>query len=125
MRDGTPLFIHPNLLPNYWKRQAWPSDKAERKKLGKKLNVVSDRRYICSGFVKSLTGFFPVKKGIDGDIRVVYDASKCGLNDALWCPNFFLPTIDSVLRNATSDTWFGDIDLGEMFLLFGGKSRCY
>eukprot|EP00979_Chaetoceros_neogracilis_P007253 scaffold1521_cov271-Chaetoceros_neogracile.AAC.61 len=50
------------------------------------------------------------------DIRVVYDATQCGLNDALWAPNFFLPTVDSILRNASSSTWFGDIDLGEMFL---------
>ena len=67
--------------------------------------------------MKSLTGFFAVPKGED-DIRIVYDASVCGLNDALWCPNCFLPTIDSVLRNAGSETWFGDIDLGEMFLNF-------
>jgi hypothetical protein len=50
------------------------------------------------------------------DIRVVYDATVCGLNDALWAPNFFLPTVDSILRNASSSSWFGDIDLGEMFL---------
>ena len=67
--------------------------------------------------MKSLTGFFTVPKGED-DIRIVYDASACGLNDALWCSNFFLPTIDSVLQNAGSETWFGDIDLGEMFLNF-------
>ena len=47
---------------------------------------------------------------------MVYDATKCGLNDALWTPNFFLPIIDSILCNADADTWFGDIDLGEMFL---------
>ena len=39
-------------------------------------------------------------------------------NAALWCPKFFLPTIDSILRNASKDTWFGDLDLGEMFLNF-------
>jgi len=50
------------------------------------------------------------------DIRVVYDATQCGLNDVLWAPNFFLPTVDSILRNASSATWFGDINLGEMFL---------
>jgi hypothetical protein len=47
---------------------------------------------------------------------VVYDATACGLNDALWAPNFFLLTVDSILRNASSSSWFGDIDLGEMFL---------
>ena len=50
------------------------------------------------------------------DIRVVYDATQCGLNDALWALNFFLPTVDSILRNASSSTWFGDINLGEMIL---------
>ena len=54
-------------------------------------------------------------KGI-GDICIVYDATLCGLNKALWASNFFLPTIDSILRNADSGTWSGDIDLGEMFL---------
>ena len=117
VRDGTPLFIHPNLLPNYWKRQSWPSDADQRSKLKDKVSIPRGRRYITRGYVKSLTGFFAVPKG-DNDIRIVYDASKCGLNDALWCPNFFLPTIDSVLRNASADTWFGDIDLGEMFLNF-------
>ena len=65
--------------------------------------------------MKSITGFFDVPKG-DSDICMVYNATKCGLNDALWTPNFFLPTIDLILRNADADTWFGDIDLGEMFL---------
>ena len=27
-----------------------------------------------------------------------------------------LPTVDSILRNATDKSWFGDMDLGEMFL---------
>ncbi len=52
----------------------------------------------------------------DDDTRIVYDATKCGLNKALWAPNFFLPTIDSLLHNADHDTFYGDIDLGEMFL---------
>ena len=47
---------------------------------------------------------------------MVYDATKCGLIAALWTPIFFLPTIDSILRNADEETWFGDIDLGEIFL---------
>ena len=68
------------------------------------------RGYINTGGVKSITAFFNVPKG-DADIRMVYDATKCCLNAALWTPNLFLPTIDSILRNAD-----GDIDLGEMFL---------
>jgi len=65
--------------------------------------------------VKSLTSFFAVPKAGTG-IRVVYDATQCGLNDALWAPNFFLPMVDSILRNACRSTWFGDINLGGMFL---------
>jgi hypothetical protein len=117
VRDGTPLFLHKALLPSYWKPQSWPNCPQQREQLKTKLNVPRAKRYIVVSYVKSKTGFFAVAKG-ENDIRIVYDASKCGLNDALWCPSFFLPTIDSILRNADSGTWFGDIDLGEMFLNF-------
>eukprot|EP00957_Ditylum_brightwellii_P132858 10131431-Ditylum_brightwellii.AAC.1 len=46
---------------------------------------------------------------------MVYDASKSGLNDALWAPNFGSPTVDSISCMADSNSWFGDIDFGEMF----------
>ena len=65
----------------------------------------------------SLTGCFAVPKGED-DIRMVYDATKCGLNEHIWAPNFMLPTIDMTLRHVNENGWFGDIDLGEMFLNF-------
>ena len=80
-----------------------------------KIGKVRSRGYIQPGEVNSLTGFFAVPKGED-DIQIVYDATACGLNEALWAPNFALPTIDSVLRNASQNSWFSDIDLGEMFL---------
>jgi hypothetical protein len=115
VRDGTPLFVDWDLLPNYKRKQQWPKDEMSRVKLETKIMKVRNRRYITKGYVKSLTGFFAVPKA-QTDIRVVYDATKCGLNSALWSPNFWLPTIDSVLRNARSTTWFADIDLGEMFL---------
>jgi hypothetical protein len=78
---------------------------------------VVNRRYIVPGYVNSLTSFFAVPKGTE-DIRVVYDATKSGLNAAIWTPNFMLPTATSILNNATERTFFGDIDLGEMFLNF-------
>jgi hypothetical protein len=58
-----------------------------------KLSKVRDRRYITPGFVKSLTTFFSVPKGED-DIRMVYDASVSGLNNAIWVPRFLLPTVN-------------------------------
>ena len=73
------------------------------------------KNYIAKGFVLSLTSFFAVLKGED-NIRIVYDATKSLLNESIWAPNFFLPAVDSVLRNAETTTWYGDIDLGEMFL---------
>ena len=104
MRDGTKLFVDWSKLPRYMKRQQWPMDEVERQKLEGKLRKVRSRGYIAVP-----------KAGTD--IRAVYDATQCGLNDALWAPNFFLPTVDLILRNASSSsTWFGDIDLGEMFL---------
>ena len=115
VRDGTKLFIIRSKLPRYMKRQQWPVDPAQADKLRTKLRKVRKQSYIQPGFVRSLTGYFAVPKA-KTDIRVVYDATRCGLNDALWAPNFFLPVVDSILRNATSATWFGDIDLGEMFL---------
>ena len=115
VRDGTKLFIKREKLPHFFRRQLWPSDPAHRSKMEEKIGKVRQRGYILPGQVNSLTGFFAVPKG-DDDIRIVYDATACGLNDALWSPNFALPTIDSVLRNAEPTSWFSDMDLGEMFL---------
>ena len=115
VRDGTKLFVKKEKLPHYFKRQLWPGDPIHRIKMMEKLGKVKERGYIQPGEVNSLTGFFAVPKD-EEDIRIVYDATACGLNEALWAPNFALPTIDSVLRNASQDSWFSDIDLGEMFL---------
>ena len=115
IRDGTKLFVKSELLPHFFKRQMWPGDAGHKAKMMEKLGKVRERGYVMPGEVQSLTGFFAVPKG-DDDIRIVYDATACGLNAALWAPNFALPTIDSVLQNADSSTWFSDIDLGEMFL---------
>ncbi|GFH49897.1 hypothetical protein CTEN210_06373 [Chaetoceros tenuissimus] len=115
VRDGTKLFVDWSHMPSYLDSPRWPTDTAAKEKLKSKLSKVRDRGYIQPGFVRSLTGYFAVPKA-DTDIRVVYDATQCGLNDCLWTPNFFLPTVDSILRNASSSSWFGDIDLGEMFL---------
>ena len=116
-RDGVRVFIlNEKRLPRYFKKQHWPKDASQADQVEAKIRKVRDNRgYLELGHVCSLTGFFAVPKGSD-DIRMVYDATKCGLNEALWAPNFALPTVESVINNATGSTWFGDIDLGEMFL---------
>ncbi len=115
IRDGTPIFHKREKFPAFFKKQQWPKDETMRTKMKEKLNKVRQRGYVIPGDVRSMTGYFAVPKG-EHDIRMVYDATACGLNEALWSPNFFLPTIDSILRNADGSTWFGDIDLGDMFL---------
>jgi hypothetical protein len=115
-RDGTSSFIT-GKLPNYKVSQKWPKDPAMKSKMIDKWVHIVDRAYVKPGPVSSLTGSFPVPKG-ENDLRMVYDATKCGLNSQLWSPNFMLPTIDMTLRHVDHKGWFGDIDLGEMFLNF-------
>ena len=85
--------------------------------MAKKLVKVVRWGYIQEGSVISLTGFFAVPKG-DSDIRMVYNTTKCGLNETLWAPSFLLPTIDTTLRQVEIGGFMSDIDLGEMFLNF-------
>ena len=67
--------------------------------------------------LKSLIKYFAVPKG-ENDLRIVYDASRNGLNSAVWAPSFWLPTIDSVTRALDSDSFMMDCDVGEQFLNF-------
>ena len=115
-RNGTKPFIT-GKLPRFRSGQRWPKDRATREAMEEKWIKIISRGYVGTGPVISLTGSFPVPKG-DDDIRMVYDATRCGLNEVLWAPNFFLPTIDTTLRHVDSSSWFGDIDFGEQFLNF-------
>ena len=47
--------------------------------------------------LKSLIKYFAVPKG-DDDIRIVYDATANKLNECVWVPSFWLPTLDTLLR---------------------------
>lgn len=122
-RDGTRIFIQ-GKLPRYRKPQRVPHDSDQRAVMRDKLWRVRERGYILPGPVVSLTNVFFVPKVIDPetgevkDWRPVYDATKSGLNAAVWSPSFFMPTADSLFRMMDFDTWLGDIDLGEMFLNF-------
>ncbi len=88
-----------------------------RDKVRQKLQVVQNRCYIQKGTVKSLTSYFSVPKG-EGDIRMVYDASKSGLNKSLWVPSFSLPSVEALTRCMDFESWMGDLDLGDVFLNF-------
>jgi hypothetical protein len=49
---------------------------------------------------------------------MVYNATRCGLNEVVWAPNFFIPLVYAMLSVLDANSWMGDIDLGEMFLYF-------
>jgi hypothetical protein len=115
-RDGVKIWIQGD-LPNFKERQQLPKEKDTFVKVQKKVNKVRERGYITKGPVESVTSFFSVPKG-EADIRMVYNGTSCGLNDAVFAPWFAMPTIDSHLRAVDVGTYMADCDIGEMFLNF-------
>ena len=115
MCDGSPFFIHWDLLPKFKRKQTMPKDPSIFDQVVEKISKVRSQRYITAGLVLSLTSFFQVPKGED-DIRTAYDLTMCGLYATLWAPSFWMPTITDVLDCATVTSWFGDINAGEMFI---------
>jgi len=100
-----------------------PKPKAPKKELYEKilskLLKSLDRGYLIptsKKSVKNLIDFFSVPKA--DDIRLVLNGSSCGLNEAVWAPNFWLPTSSSMTRVISFNYQAVDIDLGEMFLNF-------
>jgi len=92
--------------------------KAEvKRKVVQKLAKVRSHRYIAPGYVSSLTAFFAVPKGED-DIRMVYDGTVSGLNDAIWVPRFGMSTMETHFRSLKPGTYMADVDVGECFLNF-------
>ncbi|KAI2508113.1 hypothetical protein MHU86_6286 [Fragilaria crotonensis] len=79
-----------------------------------KIEGMARRYYLESGHVSNSLDYFAVPKG-DADVRVVFDGSSCGLNKALWSPNFFLPTASSAAMLLSFGTWMADMDFEEMF----------
>jgi hypothetical protein len=84
-----------------------------------KILKVVKRRYLrTSGIkVKSLIKYLAVPKGEDY-IRQVYNATANPLNECVWVPTFWLPTIDTLVRALGRDSWMTDRDIGDMFLNF-------
>ena len=116
-RDGIQVF-RVEKGPRYRVPQRSESDTIRRGLIAKKLQKVLDRGYVTLGKVLSLTGYFAVDKAQGTDIRMVYDGTKSGLNDTTWAPNFYVPSIDSLVALVDCNTWMSDIDLGDFFLNF-------
>jgi hypothetical protein len=63
--------------------------------------------------VKSLVNYFFVPKA--DNIRAIFNGTSCGLNAALWAPNFWLPKSRSATDFLNYNYCSVDRDLGEMF----------
>lgn len=115
-RDGHPQWVK-GPLPCNKKPQRRVRDPVLQVQVGNKLIAARSKGYIIKGHVASLTSYFAVPKGTS-DIRMVYDATKSGLNQALWAPTFPLPGAEPLTDMLDANAWMADLDMGEMFLNF-------
>ena len=116
-RDGVPIFfVRPG--PRQLHPQPTPSNEATLV-LKDKVEKMIKRRYLAPPDAKlhSLIKYFAVPKG-EGDWRVVYDAGANGLNECVWAPLFYLPSVEALLRIVDHTSIMEDRDIGEMFLNF-------
>ena len=119
-RDGMRMFVKGE-LPRNTKPQGAPKPEDIRQMV-KKLDKVLARGYISPGLVVSLTSYFAVPKG-DLDIRLVYNCTSSGLNDALWAPSFWMPTSETAVRVISFYSYLFDSDIGECVLNFPNDRR--
>jgi hypothetical protein len=119
-RDGVPVMFE---KPGPMKPQRQPQfeDPDVKAQICSKILKVINRRYMVRARtkfdIKSLIKYFAVPKGLS-DVRIVYNATASGLNESVWAPSFWLPTIDSLVRSLDSSSWMADRDIGDMFLNF-------
>lgn len=116
-RDGfEPHILSDGLLPHNMKRASRPKAIIYNKMLSKFVRFIQ-RRYILPAVdseFKSFIAYFGVPKG-DDDVCVVYNGTSCGLNDATFASNFWLPNATSMLRILGYNYHSVDINLGDMF----------
>ncbi len=107
-RDGVPIFFE---KPGPTTRGVQPqiADAVVREQTREKVAKVLHRRYLRAPTtpVKSFIKFFAVPKGAE-DVRIVYDATANGLNECVWSPPFWLPTINTLVRGLDENSWMTD-----------------
>jgi hypothetical protein len=117
-RDGMQVWIR-SRLPRYTVRLR-PPHPHKKQLILEKLQTILDRGYVVApktkDSIRSLMDFFPVEK--DSDLCLVYNGTSCGLNEAVWAPNFWLPSPATAARTLGYGYYMADIDLGEIFLNF-------
>jgi hypothetical protein len=115
-RDGLPITLTRTPTP-YRRLQPKEPDSCIVAAVRSKLEKFRSKGYVSKGTVKGLTSYFTVPKG-DGDVRVVFDGTKSGLNEVIWTPSFSLPSANTLLSALEPGTWMADIDVGEQFYNF-------
>ena len=113
VRDGLPIYLT-SKAPVCRSPQRDIKELEYKLVVVKKLTKVRKRGYIGKWDVVSLTTFFWVPKG-ETDVRIVYDGTASGLNDATWVPSFWLPTVKTELRMIGPGTHMGDVMWGKCF----------
>ena len=83
----------------------------------KKVVAICLKNYIEPGAVTSLIHYFDVEKGLE-DIRMVYNGTGSGLNEAVWAPHFGLPYVSHTVRSLIPGYCQCDMDIGEIFFNF-------
>ena len=83
----------------------------------KKVVAERQKNYIEPGALTSLIHYFDVEKGLE-DIRMVYNGTGSGLNEAVWAPHFGLPYVSHTARSLMPGYCQCDMDIGKMFLNF-------
>ena len=121
-RDGMQIYVQ-GPLPRSRKGVKLPHfDKETRQLMSTKVQSMVSKSYLELGSVQTSLHYFAVPKGED-DIRVVFNGTSCGLNEALWSPNFFLPTSRNAAEMLTFDSWMADSDFAEFFHNFFSDER--
>jgi hypothetical protein len=115
-RDGLPIHVTAKPSP-YRKPQSKERDPEVAAAVRKKLDKFRSKGYINKGTVQGLMTYFTIPKG-EGDVRLVFDGTKSGLNNVLWVPSFALPSVNSLLAAHEPGTWMADIDVAEQFYDF-------
>lgn len=122
-RDGMEVFVSGTLPRGRNSKTTLRLSSSATQLVAGKLDGMLRRTYLEEGFVESKVHFFGVLLKGDDDIRVVFDGTSSGLSEALWAPNFYLPTSQAAATLLTFSTWMADVDLGEMFHNFPMPER--
>ena len=121
-KSGFPAQLKSKLPTNF--RYSRKPKKEVHDKLFSKIKKGIQRNYLkitSRTKIKNLIDYFAVPKA--EDIRMVQNGSSCGLNEATWSSNFWLPNSSSMIRVLGFNYKAVDIDLGEMFLNFPLDSK--